>query len=339
MIRWDIHSSQLTDENVTAGWFVDEMPDLNQKNPFVKNYLLQNAIWWIEYSGLDGIREDTYPYADPDFQSEMAKRILKIFPRFNIVGEVWTGEAAFLAPYQRGSKLNKGTDTHLPVVTDFGLRDDYYDFLKGRSNLHSIYNVIAMDFLYKNPNDLLVFADNHDLARAMFNSDGNTDKVKLVFTHMLTSRGIPQILYGTEIGMVGNEDHGIIRSDFPGGFPNDSLNSFKASGRTSGQNELFLFFQKLLSVRGKYKSLSNGVMTHLPPRDNVYIYTKKLGAETMLILLNGDNSAKEVKMDLIEKLCGREVNLVDVMNNSDIRIIDGKLRLKPLSGNVFSVGK
>jgi glycosidase len=337
MVRWDTHSAQLTNDHVTRGWFVEEMPDLNQRNPFVRNYLLQNTLWWIEYAGLDGIREDTYPYVDENFSSEWAKKILNLYPHFNIVGEVWTGDPAFLAPYQKGSKLNKGKDTHLPVVTDFGLRDAYFNFLKGKSNLHAIYNVISMDFLYKNPNGLLVFADNHDLVRAMFSADGNIDKVKLIFTHMLTSRGIPQILYGTEIGMKGNEDHGLIRSDFPGGFPDDSTDCFTSSGRTSGQNELFLFFKKLISVRAKYKSLNSGVLMHLPPVSNVYLYTKKLGSESMLVALNGNNSLKEISIDLVEQLCGRNFKLTDVMNNSGADIKDGKLILKPMSGSVYKI--
>jgi glycosidase len=194
-----------------------------------------------------------------------------------------------------------------------------------------------MDYLYTNPNDLLVFADNHDLPRIMYNADGNIAKVKLVLIHMLTSRGIPQLLYGTEIGMKGSEDHGVIRSDFPGGFPGDSPDCFTSSGRTSEQNELFLFFRKLISVRAKYRSLSSGALMHLPPVSNVYLYTKKLGSETMLVALNGNNSAEEISIDLVEKLCGSNFKLTDVLNNSGADIKDGKLILKPLSGYVYKI--
>ena len=337
MVRWDTHAAQYTHDKVTKGWFVNEMPDLNQQNPFVKNYLIQNTIWWIEYAGLDGIREDTYPYADENFMSDWAAKILKLYPKFNIVGEVWTGEPSFLAPYQKGSKLNKGKDTNMPALTDFGLRDAYYDFLSGKSNVYSFFKIISTDFLYANPNGLLVFADNHDLQRAALSAQGNFEKVKLAFTHLFTSRGIPEIFYGTEIGMQGGKEDGLIRSNFPGGFNDGSSNCFTEAGRTPTENDLFKFFKKIIALRKEYKSLSHGSLIHLPPVENVYLYTKKLGNELMLIALNGNNTAKEIKMDLVEKLCGSGFKLKDLMNDSPVLIEDGKLLLPPMSGNIFEV--
>ncbi len=335
MSAWDIHGADLTKEHVTKGWFVDEMADLNQNNLYVKNYLIQNTIWWIEFSGLDGIREDTYPYAEQEFLSVWAKEVLSEYPNFNIVGEVWTGETIFLAPYQKGSRLNKYGDTNLPVVTDFALRDAYYDFLKGKSGLNAVYNTIAMDFLYENPDDLLVFVDNHDMGRAMYYAGGNTDKVKLVFTHMLTSRGIPQILYGTEIGMVGNEEHGVIRTNFPGGFNDSSPNLFEEKNRKGTENDLFKFFQKMFELRKEYKSLSRGVLTHLPVRDNVYLYTKVLGPERILMVLNGSNSGKEVDVSAIVSLGGKFSTLHDLMKNTPKEIVNGKIAIEPLSSNIL----
>lgn len=337
MAAWDIHSADLTNEHVTKGWFVDEMADLNQNNLYVKNYLIQNTIWWIEFAGIDGIREDTYPYVEQNFLSDWAEEVLAEYPHFNIVGEVWTGDPVFLAPYQKNSKLNKCGNTNLPVVTDFALRDAYYDFLKGKSDLNAIYNTVAMDFIYENPNNLLVFADNHDIARAIFNAGGNIEKVKLVFTHMLTSRGIPQILYGTEIGMKGDEDHGVIRSDFPGGFHDDSVSLFDSKNRTDVENNLFQFFQKIIEIRKKYKSFSKGTLTHLPVRDNVYLYSKVLGSETIIIALNGDNSKKEIDASTVVSLGGKFSSLFDLMKNSLHDLVNGKLVLEPLSANIFLI--
>ncbi len=336
-VRWDIHGEQITSEHLTKGWFVNDMADLNQDNPFVKNYLIENTIWWIEYSGIDGIREDTYPYISPKFSAEWAKEVLNEYPTFNIVGEVWTGEPAFLAPYQKDSKLNTGLNTNLPVITDFALRDAYDGYLSGKSGLYNIYNVLAKDYLYQNPNELLTFVDNHDMPRAMFRADRNVDKVKLVFTHLLTSRGIPEIFYGTEIGMVGNKEDGVIRSNFRGGFPGDSSSAFTYNGRTQKENELFSFFKKLIEIRKKYKSLSEGKLNHLAPIENVYIYTKKYKNETMLILLNGDNSAKEIDGNIIESVCGKSPKLLDVMNNTQQKIINGKLPLQSMSANILLV--
>ena len=335
MADWDIHSADLTKEYVTKGWFVDEMADLNQNNLYVKNYLIQNTIWWMEYAGIDGIREDTYPYVDQKFISVWAKEILDEYPHSNIVGEVWTGESLFLAPYQKGSQLNKNWNTNLPVVTDFALRDAYNEFLTGKSGLNSIYNTIAMDFVYQNPNDLLVFADNHDMGRAMYFADGNAEKVKLVFTHMLTSRGIPQILYGTEIGMVGNEDHGIIRTNFPGGMNDNSPDLFDAKNRNAAENDLFGFFRKMIELRKKYKSLSSGTLVHLPVREGVYIYSKVSGSEKIIIALNGASSKKEIDISAIENLGGKFSSLYDLMKETKREFVNGKIVLEPMSSNIL----
>ena len=339
MIDFDIHGAAITNEYLRKGWFVDDMADLNQQNKYVKNYLIQNSIWWIEYSGIDGIREDTYPYADQKFLSEWAKAIMNEYPHFNIVGEVWTGETAFLAAFQKDSKLNKGINTNLPVVTDFGIQNAYADFLEGRSNLYRIYETSTKDFLYENPNNILTFADNHDIPRMMFVSKENSAKVKIVLTHLLTSRGIPQILYATEIGMVGSRDHGVLRTNFPGGFTGDKVNAFTKEGRNEKENDLYNFTKSLLDLRKKYPALSKGELKHLPIMDNVYIYSKKLGNQTLLLALNSDNKKKEIELKWIESLCGKYTELFNLINNSSAEVINGKLVLQPLSGNVFKVNK
>lgn len=335
----DIHGVAITNDYLKKGWFVDDMADLNQQNKYVSTYLIQNTIWWIEYSGLDGIREDTYPYAEQKFLSKWAKAILNEYPRFNIVGEVWTGETAFLAPFQKDSKLNKGINTNLPVVTDFGIQNAYAGFLEGKGSLYNIYETVTKDFLYENANNILTFADNHDLARIMLLSKENSGKVKLVLTHLLTSRGIPQLLYATEIGMVGSWDHGLIRTNFPGGFTGDKLNAFTKEGRNAKENELYSFTKSLLELRKKYPAISKGELKHLPPLDNVYIYYKKLGNQIILVTLNGDDKKKEIEMSLIEKLCGKDLKLFDLLNDTTCEIINGKLVLLPLSGNIFCVKK
>jgi neopullulanase len=337
MIDFDIYGVPITKKYVKEGWFVDDMPDLNQRNKFVKNYLIQNSIWWIEFSGIDGIREDTYPYSDQKFLSDWAKIILNVYPHINIVGEVWTGVTPFLASYQKDSKLNKNINTNLPVVTDFAIRDAYTEFLEGRSNLHRIYEIVAQDYLYDNPNNILTFADNHDLMRMMMTAKENTAKVKLVLTHLLTSRGIPQIFYGTEIGIVGGNDDGQKRANFPGGFKEDKSNAFTKEGRSAKENDLYDFTKSLIELRKKYPALAKGELKHLPPIDNVYIYYKKLGNETILVVLNGDEKKREIDMNLLEDFCGKNLKLYDLMNNNSVEVINGKLILQPLSENVFSV--
>lgn len=339
MIDFDIHGMEITNEYLRKGWFVDDMPDLNQQNVYVKNYLIQNTIWWMEYAGIDAIREDTYPYADQKFLSEWAKVVMAEYPHSNIVGEVWTGVATFLAAFQKDSKLNKKINTNLPVVTDFAIQNAYADFLQGRSNLYKIYETVTQDFLYAKPDNILTFADNHDLPRMMLISKENTAKVKLVLTHLLTSRGIPQILYATEIGMVGSWDDGLKRLNFPGGFKDDKSNAFTKEGRSAKENDLYSYTKSLLELRKKYPALSKGELRHLPPVDNVYLYIRKLGGQSLLVALNGDDRKKEIDINLIENLCGKNFKLFDLINNGSAEILNGKLILRPLSGNVFSVNK
>lgn len=337
MIDFDMHGAEITDEHLRKGWFVDDMADLNQQNEYVARYLIQNTIWWIEYAGLDGIREDTYPYADQSYLSEWAKVIMDEYPHLNIVGEVWTGEAPFLASFQKDSKLNKKINTNLPVVTDFAIQNAYADFLEGKSNGYKIYETVTQDYLYENPDNILTFADNHDLGRMMLISKGNTAKVKLVLTHLLTSRGVPQIYYGTEIGMSGGWDDGLKRGNFPGGFKDDKANAFTKEGRSDKENDLYNYTKKLLELRKKYPPLSKGELKHLPPNDNVYIYYKRFGSQTILVALNIDDKKKEIDAGLIESLCGKYSELYDLMKDSSSEVINGKLILQPLSGNIFSV--
>lgn len=280
------------------GWFTHYMPDLNQRNPFVAKYLTQNMIWWIEYTGLDGIREDTYPYADQKFMADWAKTILEEYPSLNIVGEIWDNDPVFASYYQHGSKVRKGFDSHLPSVMDFALYTAFYDYLKGKTGMYKFYEHFAKDFIYADPTNLMTFADNHDIERAIFSANGDIDKLKIVFTLLLTTRGIPQILYATEIGMMGGKSHGELREDFPGGFQGDERNAFIEEGRTEKENEIFDFLKELISLRNQYRSLSSGKMIHLPPKDEVYIYFKILDDEKTVVIINNNSEEKSVKLNL-----------------------------------------
>ncbi len=213
----DIHSDENSKNKISKGWFTDYMPDLNQTDTLLAKYIIQNTIWWIEYSGIDGIREDTYPYADQKFMSHWAKEILTHYPNFNIVGEVWKGEPPILAAFQTNSYFPKEFDSNLPVVTDFAFRDVVIDYLSGKSDLTKIYELFGQDFVYSNPNNLLVFFDNHDIDRGMYAAKGDLFKYKVALTLTLTTRGIPQLFYGSEIGLDGGGHHGKIRQPFPGG--------------------------------------------------------------------------------------------------------------------------
>ncbi len=198
-----------------TGWFDTSMPDLNQKNPFVAKYLTQNSIWWIEYAGLDGIRMDTYPYPYKEFMADWANTVMTQYPNFNIVGESWVNRASIEAYWQKDVQL-KGYQSNLPSVTDFIMRNALADALHQdegwTTGTASLYYVLVQDFLYKNPNNLVIFADNHDVTRAYTQFGESMDKFKMGMAFILTMRGIPQIYYGTELAMAGEErDHGLLR--------------------------------------------------------------------------------------------------------------------------------
>ena len=236
----DIHGDSMIVKMNQQGWFTDYMPDLNQRNPYLKKYLIQNTLWWIQYAGIDGIREDTYPYNDQKYLSEWAEAILSEYPNFNIVGEIWQGVPSVVSGYQSKSPIRKiNFDSNLPSVTDFALSDAIRDYLSGVKSIYKVYETIAQDIVYSNPDNLMVFFDNHDVDRAMLVADGNVDKFKIALNLVLFTRGIPKIFYGTEIGIKGGTKHGELRQSFPGGFVGDERNAFTKEGRTEFENDLY----------------------------------------------------------------------------------------------------
>ncbi len=289
------------------------MPDLNQNNKFLANYIIQNTLWWIESTGIDGIREDTYPYCDQEFMSRWAKTILNEYPTFNIVGEVWTGNPAFLSTYQGGNNFRK-VDTNLPAITDFGMRDALVDYLTGRKSLYNFYTLLASDYLYSDVSQLVTFIDNHDVGRAMFYADSDVEKLKIAFHLLLTTRGIPQIFYGTEIGMKENEDHGTLRKNFPGGF-GDKQDAFTKDGRTEFENNIFNFFKKMLTLRREYPALAKGEMIHFPPENDAYIYFKKWNDEIILNIINGSDKDIEIDVNEYSQLLNGHVELLNIYNS------------------------
>lgn len=316
---FDIYGSDKTIEASTEGWFNGYMPDLNQADPYVAKYIIQNTIWWIEYSGIDGIREDTYPYADQKFMAEWAATILEHYPNFNIVGEVWKGLPSVLAAYQTNSYFPEEFDSNLPVVTDFALRDALFEYLTGHANFNRIYETFAQDFIYSKPNNLLVFFDNHDIDRGMYGAKWNMHKFKAALTLVLTTRGIPQLFYGTEFGLDGGGHHGKIREMFPVSFLYPDENTIQVEKKIKQKN-IYNFSRDLLHLRKNYKSLSIGKLTHFPPKENTYIYTKTLDDEKILICINDNEN--NVKIDLHDYFSSIDLftNVKDLLKNSYVEV-------------------
>jgi len=337
MSLYSSYSSKLTSDSTIEGWFVGEMPDLNQRNPFVAKYLIQNMLWWIEYTGLDGIREDTYPYSDQKFLSEWIRVILYEYPNFNITGEAWIEDPALLAPYQKNSKLNDKLNTNLPSLIDFGLYRAIRNFVEPNGSLIDLYETLAKDFLYTDPDNLLTFADNHDIERLMYMAQNDIYKFKLALSFLLTTRGIPQIYYGTEIGMLGGKSHGELREEFPGGFPKHKRSAFMREERTEKENDIYNFTKNLLTLRKNHSSLRKGELIHFPPKDELYVYFRINSAENILVVLN--NSSEEKKLDLksYKSIIGNNPSVVDLLVKQRFEMIGDMIEIMPKSSNIFLI--
>ena len=338
MIFTDPYADSSTIKHVEQGWFVNSMPDINQENPFVANYIIQNTIWWMEYAGCDAIREDTYPYNNQKFMAHWAKAVTDEYPTTNIVGEVWSGTPAFLAGYQKDSFLPRNFNTNLPALTDFGLRDVLIKYLSGENNLYNVFEVLSEDYLYKNPNNLVTFADNHDLPRVMYFAKGNIDKAKILYTILLTTRGIPQILYGSEIGMVGTDDHGKLRAPFPGGFPNDTHNAFTQEGRIKEENDIYNFLHDLIQLRKTYPALAEGKLTHFPPTNDVYVYFRSKDKEKIMVVVNNNSSTATADLRMMKNFVSGKSKIINVRTGDEIKLnSDMLLKIDPLRVEIFKV--
>ncbi len=299
----DIHGTQFDKAAFNDGWFVPSMPDLNQSNPKLATYLIQNAVWWVEYAGLSGIRVDTYSYSDKAFLSAWTHRLMTEYPHLNIVGEEWSVNPVITSYWQQGTLRKDGYQSWLPGVMDFPLQAALVTALNEDegwgTGLKKLYEVLAGDFIYGDPSKLVIFADNHDMSRIYTQLGHDIDKWKMAMTTILTTRGIPQIFYGTELLMQnpGTEDHGIIRSDFPGGWKGDSSNGFTGQGLTPEQTNAQQFIRNLLQLRQSYPTLFSGEMTHFVPFDGAYVYFRH-DAETQQQLMVVLNKGVEKALDL-----------------------------------------
>lgn len=295
----DPYRSVADEEKMNNGWFDTTMPDVNQTNSLFATYLIQNTLWWIEYAGIDGIRMDTYPYPDKHFMSRWAKTVLSEYPTFNIVGEVWINSIPTTAYWQKGMINKDGYQSNLPSVTDFPLAFSIPLALNEQpgweAGMRRLYNIISQDFIYPDANQNLIFLDNHDLTRYFLTVGRDLKKFKMGLVFLFTTRGVPEIYYGTELLMDGDGGHHPnVRKDFPGGWPGDPVNAFSKEGRSKEQNEAFDFIKTLLDWRKNTPTVYRGKLTHYIPEDNVYVYFKHDEAKTIMVIINGDPKEKSI---------------------------------------------
>jgi len=293
----DPHAPARLWRNLTDGWFVDILPDMNTENPTVAQYLLQNAIWWTESSGLDGFRVDTFPYVSRQFWSRWHAGLRRIYPQLTTIGEVFHPDASVTSFFAGGRKQYDGIDTGVNTVFDypmyFVLRDV---FLKG-APVGRIVDVLRHDALYPRPNDLVTFFGNHDVARFASAEGSSAAKLKLAFALTLTLRGIPELYYGDEIGMPGAGDPDN-RRDFPGGWREDSQNAFGEQGRTREQQELFAYVKELLRLRREHAALRGGSLWQLFSDETSYVFARESEEERLLVVFNNNSKSREINFTL-----------------------------------------
>ncbi len=306
-----VHDPYVSDydyKRTVYGWFVESMPDLNQRNKHLMKYLTQNSIWWIEDAGIDGIRMDTHPYADFDGMAGWLKDVRSEYPAFNIVGECWYGNEGGEAFWQKGSFTNRKGDPELETVMDFVLsikaRDAFSSQTDPWNGINVMYDHLALDYLFPDPTKILTFLDNHDTDRFLLEEPEDLGWWKQALAFLLTTRGIPQLYYGTEILMNGSKEgsDGYVRRDMPGGFPDDSgeVNAFTGKGLTDKQKEAMEFMKKVLNWRKGNEVIAKGSLKHFMPYQGVYVYERRLGDRQVVLMMNGND--KPVTMDMEQTL-------------------------------------
>lgn len=330
----DIHASAYERKIATDGWFTSVMPDFNQRNRHVARYLIQSSIWWIEYAGINGIRQDTHPYADFDFMSQWCKEVLDEYPYFNIVGETWLNSNVLVSYWQKDSKLAAPLNSNLPTVMDFPLQalmNQAFDEETGEwgGGLYKLYDYQTQDLVYANPMNLLTFLDNHDTSRFAQTDEmaKNLKRYKQAMVFLLTTRGIPQIYYGTEILMTGDKGKGDgdLRKDFPGGWQGDTRNCFVENGRTALENEAFEFTRQLLNWRKGNQVIGKGNLKHYSIQNGVYVYQREFNGKSVVVIMNGTDDSKELDLTPYQEILPRE-NALDVLTGKNVNL-SGKLCL------------
>lgn len=329
----DPYASDVDFKETVDGWFVPTMPDLNQKNPHVIKYLIQNSEWWIETVGIDGIRMDTYPYADADAMALWMKTLNDEYPNFNVVGETWVTEPPYTAAWQKDSKIAK-KNSYLNTVMDFSFydkinqakREDTDGFTTG---MNRIYNNFVYDYLYPNPSSVMAFIENHDTDRFLGNGKDST-ALKQGLAILLTVNRIPQLYYGTEVLMNGTKEKtdGYVRKDFPGGFPGDTRNAFTVEGRTKAENAMFTWLSRLLHWRQGNDVIIKGSQKQFIPYNGVYVIARQYGGKTVLTVVNGSKKPAALAVKRYAEVIGQAVSAKDILTGNTVSIASD-VKLEP----------
>ena len=319
----DPHASAMDKKIMLDGWFDHSMADMNENNPYVQNYLTQNHIWWVEYAGVDGFRLDTYPYNDAEYMADWARKVKAEFPHLSIYGETLVWSVANQAFFTQGNTVNRGFNTELPGVVDSQVKDALAEALNGKEGwtdgVNRLYLVLAQDFLYQDPNRNVVFLDNHDMSRFYSVVGEDFNKYKAGMALLLTTRGIPQMYYGDEILMKGNDNpDGLVRSDFPGGWAGDKANKFTNEGRTDSERIAFNYVRALANYRKQTPALQTGKLMQYIPEKGIYVYFRYDAAKTIMIIYNGETKEQTLTTDRFNERSAGFTRATNVITNESI---------------------
>ncbi len=344
-VNEDLYASKYDKDLWTNGWFDKTMPDMNGQNIFMSNYLIQSTIWWIETLELGGIRQDTYGYSDKTFLQRWSCSIMNEYPNFNLVGEEWSTNPLITSYWQMGKQNHDEYAGCLKTVMDFPLQDALIKSLNGKedaSNYNSftkLYEALANDFVYANPNNILVFGDNHDMDRLYMQLNQDADLTKMALTYLLTIRGIPQIFYGTEVLMDNTEHHkndGLIRSDFPGGWKDDSINAFTGNGLSIAQSSTQNYLKQLLNWRKNNPVIATGETLHFAPFDGVYVYFRYNNEKTIMVVMNKNEGNVSLDTKRFQEILMNKSTATNVISN-EIVSIKSTMTIHSKSAMVFEI--
>ena len=344
--QMDPNASKRDQKYCEEGWFVRSMPDLNQGNPFVLNYLIQNTIWWMEFANLDALRVDTYSYNQKEGIAKWTKAIMDEYPKSSMVGEIWMHDQAQISYWQKDSPISAIQDynTHLPQVMDFTLHDALQEAFKENNQgwdkgMARIYENFVNDFLYKNASENLIFLENHDTQR--FNEIyPKMADYKLAMALLATTRGIPQIYYGSEIGMKGDKNNGgdaSIRQDFPGGWKEDSKNAFTKEGRSDFQENYFQYTKKLLNWRKNNSIIHEGKLVQFLPENNVYVYFRVKGKEKVMVVINNSDKEEKIKKDRFAEQLEGFIEAKEVITNLKVNLMKEEWDIPAKTAYIFEL--
>ncbi|QBF84743.1 alpha-amylase [Shewanella maritima] len=316
-------------DDFEKGWFVPTMPDMNQNDPLMATYLIQNSIWWVEYAGLSGIREDTYSYADKAFLTRWSKALMTEYPNFNIVGEEWTKNPITVSYWQAGKQNADGYVSYTPSMMDFPVYEQLIEAINAKedwgSGLITLYEALANDVVYADPTKLVLFEGNHDTNRLYSLVNEDIDLYEAALTYVLTSNRIPQIFYGTEVLMTspieGRHD-GAVRGDFPGGWQGDAVDAFSGQGLSKAQNRALSFNRKLLNYRKNSLAIQQGSLKHFAPENGTYVQLRQHQDETLMVIYSKNADATALDLARFAAHIGNYQRAINIISDDKFKLGD-----------------